>query len=107
MLLAMNRKLTVLDRAVRDGTRIPPPAALVHTGRIAGETLGLIAFGMIAKAVARRAQGFDMHVVAYDPFADAADAAALGVTLFPLDEVMRQSDYISVHTPLSAETAGM
>jgi D-3-phosphoglycerate dehydrogenase len=107
MLLCLNRKLVALDRAVRDGTRIPPPAIMAHTGRVAGQTLGLVSLGNIARAVAQRAQGFDMRVIAHDPFVDAAKAAALGVTLVSLDDLMRESDYISVHTPLSAKTAGM
>ncbi|HLY83830.1 MAG TPA: C-terminal binding protein [Acidimicrobiales bacterium] len=107
MLIALNRKLVQLDRAVRDGTRRPPPEVLAHTGRMAGETLGLVAFGNIAQAVARRAKGFDLRVIAYDPYVEEAKAKAMDVELVPLEELMRRSDYISVHTPLFEETRGL
>ena len=107
MLLALNRKLVQLDRAVRDGTGRPPTDVLAPTGRVAGETLGLLSFGNIAQAVARRGQGFDMEVIAYDPYVDPATAAGLGVALVTLDELLARSDYISVHTPLVDETRNL
>jgi len=107
MLMSLNRKLVQLDRAVRDGTGRPPSEVLAHTGRVAGETLGLLSFGNIAQAVARRGQGFDMEVIAYDPYVEPAAAARHGVALVPLDELLRRSDYISVHTPLVDETRGL
>ena len=107
LLLALNRKLVPLDRAVREGVLRPPAALMPHTGRLAGQTLGLVSFGAIARAVADRARGFGMRVVAFDPHVDAADAAALGVALVPLPEVLAQADYVSVHTPLSAATRGL
>jgi D-3-phosphoglycerate dehydrogenase / 2-oxoglutarate reductase len=106
MLLALNRKLIPLDRGVRSGTR-PSLAAMAHTGPLAGETLGLVSFGNIAKAVARRASGFNMRVLAYDPYVDPADAKAAGADLVSLEELLAQSDYVSVHTPLSAATRGL
>jgi D-3-phosphoglycerate dehydrogenase len=107
MLLALNRHIVTLDRAAREGRRMPPPQIMPHTGRVAGETLGLISLGTIARAMARRGQGFDMRVVAFDPFVEPDVAASLGVELLPLDEVMAQSDYVSVHTPLSERTRGL
>lgn len=107
MLLALNRKLVPLDRAARAGRRGPAPELMPHTGRFAGETLGLVSFGMIARAVARRARGFDMRVLAFDPYMDQDAASALGVEAASLDEVLRRSDYVSVHTPLSTGTRGM
>lgn len=106
MLLALNRKLVTLDRSIRTQWA-SGPALMPNTGRVAGETLGLVSFGHIAQAVARRAKGFDMRVVAFDPFIDAASAEAMGVELLPLDDVLRQADYLSIHTPLVAETRGL
>ena len=103
MLLALNRRLIILDRAARRGERVP----LGPTGPLEGETLGLIAFGNIARAVAERARPFGLRIVAYDPYVDPSLAAQAGVELLPLDEVMRQSDYVSVHAPLNAETRGI
>jgi D-3-phosphoglycerate dehydrogenase len=107
LLMALNRKLVILDRNVRQGIRGIPAQVMPHTGRFAGQTLGLVSFGTIARAVARRASGFDMRVLAFDPFIDPALAAGLGVELVSLPELMAQSDYISVHTPLSEATRGL
>jgi D-3-phosphoglycerate dehydrogenase / 2-oxoglutarate reductase len=107
MLLALNRKLLPLNAAIRQGVRGPAAEMMPHTGRIAGETLGLVSFGAIAKAVALRARGFDMRVIAYDPYVQASAAKALGVELVDLDELLTKSDYVSVHTPLSDSTQGL
>jgi D-3-phosphoglycerate dehydrogenase / 2-oxoglutarate reductase len=107
MLLALNRKLLRLDDAVRKGIRGPAQEMMPHTGRITGQTLGLISFGAIAKAVAQRAIGFDMRVIAYDPYVEEARARELGVELVGLEELLSSSDYVSVHTPLSRDTQGL
>lgn len=70
-------------------------------------TLGLAGLGRIGKAVATRALAFEMKVVAYDPFPDAAWAKAHGVALVSLEELLRQSDYVSLHMPAMPETAHM
>jgi D-3-phosphoglycerate dehydrogenase len=107
LLLALNRSLLAADRAVREGKLIPAPSLMPHTGRIAGQTLGLVSFGTIARAVARRAAGFDLTVIASDPFVDPAEAAALGVELVELPELLARADYVSVHAPLGAATRGL
>jgi D-3-phosphoglycerate dehydrogenase len=107
LLLALNRSLLAADRAVREGVLVPAPTLMPHTGRIAGETLGLVSFGTIARAVARRAAGFDLTVIASDPFVDPADAEALGVELVELPELLARSDYVSVHAPLGPATRGL
>lgn len=107
MLLALNRKLFALDRDARQGLRTPAPQIMANTGRMAGETLGLVSLGMIAQAVARRAQGFDMRVLAFDPYVEEAKAKSMGVELVGLDVLLAESDYVSVHTPLSESTRGL
>jgi D-3-phosphoglycerate dehydrogenase len=107
MLLALNRKLVRLDRAVHEGTRRRAPDLMPNTGPLAGETLGLVSFGAIARAVARRAAGFDMRVIAFDPYVGSAEGEALGVELVTLPELLAQSDYVSIHTPLSDATRGL
>jgi D-3-phosphoglycerate dehydrogenase len=107
LLLALNRKLIPLNEAVRVGTFRAAAEIMPHTGRLAGQTLGLLSFGAIARAVAKRAAGFDMRVVAFDPYVDPTEAAKVGVEILPLAEVLGQSDYVSVHTPLSEATRGL
>ena len=69
-----------------------------------GTTLGVLGLGRIGKAVARVGQGFQMTVIAHDPFADAAYAAANNITLLPMDDVFRQADWVSLHMPMLAES---
>ena len=72
--------------------------------RTAGKTVGLIGFGRIPRAVAKKLSGFDMQILAYDPFVPEESAKELGVKLVSFEELVCQSDYISVHCPLTAQT---
>lgn len=74
---------------------------------IFGKTLGLIGLGRIGTEVAKRLISFGMKVVAYDPFASGDIAKSYGIDLTSLDEVFKQSDYISIHSPLTDETRAM
>lgn len=71
---------------------------------VLGKTLGVIGLGRIGSEVARRAQCFQMEVIAYDPFLSPDGASKLGVKLVSLEELVRTSDYITLHVPLSSET---
>ncbi|HEV2107645.1 MAG TPA: D-glycerate dehydrogenase [Thermomicrobiales bacterium] len=72
-----------------------------------GATLGIVGFGRIGREVAKRAHGFDMNVLAYDAYQDDSAAQELGVTYKPLDDLLRQSDFVTLHVALTDETAGM
>ncbi len=72
-----------------------------------GSTVGLISLGMVGRLVCERLKPFDVKVIACDPFATAADAAALNVELCGLDDLFRRSDVVSLHTPWLKETEGM
>ena len=74
---------------------------------LTNKVLGIIGFGNIGKAVAERALGLKMVVLAYDPYISKEDAYKLGVELVPLDEIYARSDFITYHTPLTPETKGM
>ena len=75
---------------------------------VCGKTLGLVGFGAIAKCVARRAAGFGMKVLAYDPYVEKVDGEFEGlVTLCSFEQVLEQSDYVSVHLPLNEQTYNM
>ncbi len=70
-------------------------------------TVGLISLGMIARIVAERLKTFDVNVIAYDPFVSKEDAAKLGVTLCSLEDVFKNADVVSLHTPWLKETENM
>jgi D-3-phosphoglycerate dehydrogenase len=72
--------------------------------QLGGKTLGVVGLGRVGLAVAKRAQGFDMQVVGFDPFLSPERAAEFGIESVPLDDLWGRCDYISVHTPLSEET---
>ncbi len=80
----------------------------VHGGdpifRTAGKTLGLVGLGNIGRAVAQKLSGWNLRVLANDPFAEPELAHALGVTLVDFDTLCRESDFISLHCPLLPET---
>jgi D-3-phosphoglycerate dehydrogenase / 2-oxoglutarate reductase len=72
-----------------------------------GKTLGLVGFGRVGQAVAKRALAFEMRVMAYDPFLDDALFLAAGVERVAIDELYEQADFISLHSPLIDDTHGM
>jgi glyoxylate reductase len=71
---------------------------------LTGATLGIVGLGRIGSAVARRASGFDMRIIAHSPETTAEEADRLDVTLVDFDTLLAESDFVSIHTPLTAET---
>ena len=69
--------------------------------------VGIIGLGRIGALVAARLQGFDTEILAYDPYITSARAAQLGVQLVTLDELLEQSDFVTIHMPKTPETLGM
>ena len=108
LLLDCAKKVTRQDRWMRAGNwaggRSP---FLSPMGPVHGQTAGLVGFGQIAQEFHRRLRVLEMEVVAYDPFVRPEVAAALEVELVPLDELLRRSDYVSVHVPLTPATRGL
>ena len=74
---------------------------------LADKTLGIVGLGRIGKLVAERAKAFQMRLVAYDPFVSADRAKQMGVELLPLDQVVAESDFLTIHLPKTKETVGM
>ena len=74
---------------------------------VRGKTLGIIGLGQIGSEVARRARGLDMHVVANDPFVSEERAQSLIVEMVSLEDLLRRSDYIAIHTALTPQTRGL
>lgn len=104
LLLACARKVPFYERLVRAGRWEVPPGKPLF--RVAGRTLGLVGFGNIARTVAVRAAAFGMRVLYYDPFVSAGQFPGPGDKR-ELAEVLRESDFVSVHPPLVPETRGM
>src|SRR5256714_1287689 len=79
-----------------------------YTGvELSGKTVGVVGLGRIGVLFAQRMAGFGVRLIAYDPYVQPARAAALGVRLVGLDELLRESDFISIHLPKTAETLGL
>ena len=99
LLLAVARKIPFLDKNVKSGNWIR------NTGiEIYGKTIGILGLGAIGKAVAKRAQGFSMRVMAYDPYMDNAFAAENNIISTSIEQIVREADVISLHLPLTKET---
>ena len=105
LILGVTRKVIPADRHVRSGGWTPGAMLPMHSFR--GRTLGLVAFGNIARKVAQRAHPFGLRVVAADPYVDAAEMAKAGVEKLGLDDLLAQADIVSLHTPLTQETRGL
>jgi phosphoglycerate dehydrogenase-like enzyme len=100
----LSKRLRVAEASLRSGGW-PVWELRTKSFELAGKTLGLVGFGRIGRAVALRANAFEANVVYFDPLRAEPDAeAALRVTYQPLDVLLRDSDIVSLHLPLSAET---
>jgi phosphoglycerate dehydrogenase-like enzyme len=106
LLTAANRRLSFLDGATRRGEWRDAMVDLVGNPprKLKGATLGLVGLGRIGRAVAQRARGFGLRVVAADPVTTAEQAASAGAELVSLDALLEQADFVSVHTPLLPTT---
>ncbi len=107
LILAASRRLPHMEQLVRGGRwaagEDPRPASR-PVRRLSTMTLGLVGFGNIARLVAERARPFGFRLLACDPYVAADTAAALGVRLVPLEELLGQSDVVSLHVLLTKET---
>jgi D-3-phosphoglycerate dehydrogenase len=105
LFLALARRVVAADQAVKGGAW----DVVAHKGiqRLRGQTLGLLGFGKIARALAVKAQALGMQVVAVDPFVDAETMARLKVRAADMDTMLAESDAVSIHVPLSPETRGI
>ena len=102
LMLAVTRGIVARDREVRGGawSRRAMP-------RMAGKTFGIVGLGRIGRAVVSKVLALGMKVVAHDPCADEQFAASRGVTLLPLEQLLRTADVVSLHSPTTADTRDM
>jgi D-3-phosphoglycerate dehydrogenase len=104
LLLSAARKITFYDRQVRAGKWAVPPGKPIQ--RVSGSTIGLVGYGNIARAVAVRASAFGMKVLFADPFIKQGQFSTPGDKV-ELDALFAQSDFVSLHPPLTPQTRGL
>src|ERR1700687_3508455 len=104
LMLSLARQVPKLDKAFHEGRWEKSSAAGTE---ISGKTLGLIGLGRIGSEVAVRAEAFDMRILGYDPYISEAAATEFSVELVPLDRLLAESDFVSLHTALSPATQNL
>ena len=106
LLLTWNRQVGFYDGVAKagqwEGTLSPHPLT-----RLRGQTIGIVGFGRIGRAVAEKARAFGLAVATYDPYLPADGALPDGVAAASLEDLLAASDYVTVHTPLNEETRGL
>jgi D-3-phosphoglycerate dehydrogenase / 2-oxoglutarate reductase len=105
MMLIFNRKLLAQDKHVRRGGWFPP--RIDPPQRLLGQVLGLVGFGHVGQAVMQSARCLGLRVIAFDPYVAQPRALELGMDLVGLEELLRASDYVSIHCPLTPQTYHM
>jgi len=115
LMLASCRRLLEADRFVRDGSwqksvgasNIAAWSYALHVGSdVHDKTIGIIGLGRIGRLVARRARGFNMRVLYYDTVRQFAVEDVLGIEYRPLDDLLRESDFVTLHTPRTTRAIG-
>ncbi len=104
LMLALARHIPQANAVLKSG--VWQRSAFIGT-EVRGKTLGIIGLGNVGSEVARRARGLEMKLVAHDPFISSDHAANLQVKLVSLEELLRESDFITLHTPLVPSTRGL
>ncbi|WP_242653913.1 phosphoglycerate dehydrogenase [Klenkia soli] len=104
LLLAAARHIPAADASLREGTWKRSKFSGVE---VTEKTVGVVGLGRIGVLVAQRLAAFGVTLIAYDPYIQPGRAAQLGVRLVSLDELLRESDFITIHLPKTPETLGM
>ena len=107
LILATHGRLVQQDRLVREGRWSEGRPMLLKIPRLRGLTLGLIAFGHVARAVAERAKPFGLNVIAYDPFIEEIVMVERGIEPVSLPELLARADIISMHSPATESAQRM
>lgn len=107
MMLTAGRRTVEGDRIVRAGEWPAWRPDFLLGKEMQSSTLGLVGFGAIGEAVARRARGFGMHIIYYSRTRKPVSEAELGIEYAPLDDLLARSDFVSIHVSLSPETRGL
>lgn len=104
LLLSTARQIPLADASLREGEWKRSSFKGVE---IYGKTIGIVGFGHIGQLFAQRLAAFETTIIAYDPYANPARAAQLGVELTELEDLMSRADFVTIHLPKTKETAGM
>jgi len=105
LLLSLVRRIAEGDRLLRSGVYPGSQSCYMEGGGITGKTLGIVGMGGVGRAAAARARGFKLKVLYFDPRRiPAADEQALGVTWVPFEQLLAESDFVSIHAKLIPET---
>ncbi|MCD6479638.1 D-glycerate dehydrogenase [Candidatus Bathyarchaeota archaeon] len=105
ILMAIARRVVEADKYVRAGKWVHAWGPKMMLGSdVHGKTLGIVGLGRIGSAVARRAKGFNMRVIYYDVFRREDLERELGLEYKPLEELLKEADYVTLHVPLTKET---
>jgi D-3-phosphoglycerate dehydrogenase / 2-oxoglutarate reductase len=108
MFLAAHRRLRLMHQMTVEGRWREGRPYFNEIPRLYGQTFALISFGNVAKAVARRAQAFGLHLISFDPYVAELDMTSVGVEpVTSLIELLRRGDFVSMHAPLNSETHHM
>jgi D-3-phosphoglycerate dehydrogenase / 2-oxoglutarate reductase len=105
LLLTAVRKIPLANDQVHAGTWKMPNVVPIH--RLRGSVLGLVGFGRIPQLVAPKAKSFGMRVLAFDPYVPAEVFKNLGVEKVEFADLLKMSDYVSIHSPLTPDTKGL
>ena len=105
LLVATARRIAEADKYVKFGQWKIPWGLMMLVGQdIYGKTLGIVGIGRIGSAVARRAKGFNMKILYYDVYRNEQIEKELGIEYVPLEKLLKESDFVTVHVPLMPET---
>jgi len=103
LMMAAGRRVVEAEKFLRAGKWKTWGPSLLLGADFAGATLGIVGFGRIGQAVAKRATGFDMRILYYDPSASASTSGLPAIST-DLDTLLAESDFVSIHVPLTPET---
>ena len=104
LMMSTYRRINLMDKMSRDGRWSDGRPHLYKFPRLMGQTLGLISFGHVSRAVAKRAQVFGVNIIAYDPYVEELVMSEYGVEPVGLTELLQRSDIVSMHAPGTPET---
>ena len=106
LLISLARKIPAIDHATKETAWVWPTPEFIGVD-LADKTIGFVGFGRIGRAMCKRAAGFDMQPIYYDPYVTQEEVAFTGALSVGLDELLEHSDFVTIHCILTPETRGL